>query len=296
MGIAAVPYGDLNSAKKFKKYMAKPWIARVSYEEEYNDYTWDAGEFDLLFSSDDMGMYLDEVAAKKKKDFDIRKYVKEILKPMVEWESYQLELRRDLKCLNLVRESLGLKVLPKDRKFNQAQKTYSYLRKLFVENRCEIAGESLDIIKKATLYSLSGTSVPRKYIGKSFNHAEFRFSKAKDPLKLLKGLKFITDKDYDSKYKRLKIFFKDAKASELKGDFAEVKTPLKTEARLRLQEGKSDKYWIAKVVKNELRVKFGRMGTNGRESIKEFATRKDALAELLKKVQEKKKKGYNDLT
>ena len=127
MGTLHLPFYDKKSAKAFKKYMAKPWIAKVCWNDEWNNYHWDAGDFTLLYSDDDMGMYLDEVAKKKKKDFDIRPYVKEMLKPTVEWASDQLELKYDLSSLNLVRESLGMKPLSKNGKLNPAKKPFLIL-------------------------------------------------------------------------------------------------------------------------------------------------------------------------
>ena len=62
---------------------------------------------------------------------------------------------------------------------------------------------------------------------------------------------------------------------------------------MEFKQGKSDKFWFAKVVKNELHTRFGRAGTKGRNSIKKFKSRKEAMEALRKKISEKKKKGYS---
>ena len=67
MGTAHLPFQDKKSAKAFRQYMEKPWIAEVYWDNEFNEYCWDAEDFTRLYSSDDMSMYLDEVARKKKK-------------------------------------------------------------------------------------------------------------------------------------------------------------------------------------------------------------------------------------
>ena len=113
-----------------------------------------------------------------------------------------------------------------------------------------------------------------------------------NPLKILSKLDFINEKKYDSHLKTLTFFFRNARSSEMKNDSYNSKI---TSVRLKFEKGKSDKFWFAKVVKNELHIRFGRTGTKGRSSIKKFKSKKEVIITLHKKVSEKKKKGYQEI-
>ena len=297
MRTLCLPFDDKNRAKTFKKHMVKPWIAEVYLDDESEFYRWDAGDFTRLYSDDDMGMYLDEIAERKKKNFDIRPYVKEKLKPIIEWASSQLE-EYDLSSLNLVRESLGMKPISKDRKLGSAKKTFSYIKNLLVENKFKISSSELYTINKVRknwTYWTSKTviNVPKKYLGKSISYGEIIMHRRRgNPLKILSGLKFINEKKYTSNPKMLSFFFRNANSSEMKNSSYNSKV---TSACLKFEEGKSDKFWIAKVVKSELHIRFGRTGTKGRNSVKQFKSRIEAKAGLYKKISEKKKKGYKEV-
>ena len=216
MGIAYLPFQDKKSAKAFKKHMAKPWIAEVENDGE-GCFHWDAGELTALYSDDDMGMYLDEIANKKKKNFDVRPYVKEVLKPIVEWVSYQLELKYGLESLNLVRESLGMKPLSKKRQLNQTQKTFTYIRKLLIKNKFKISRSTLNI----------------NFRMKKIHCGIIKFKYDTNPLIVLEELKFIKEKIYDSSLCTLEFSFRDAKLSEINTLFI---VPLEMTRKVRNQK------------------------------------------------------------
>ena len=225
MGTLHLPFYDEASAKAFKKYMAKPWIAKVYWDDDINNYRWDTGEFVHLYSDDDMGMYLDEIADKKRKDFDIRPYVKDKLKPIVEWASCQLELKHDLTSLNLVREALGMKPLSKKRKLNPTQKTFAYIRDLLVANKFKVSSNELYVIKKVRKNWSYWTSrsliyVPKKYLGKSVNHGEIYFTPSRGAnlkvLLFIRKLNFIYKGSYRYGDNHLSFLFRAARSSEMK--------------------------------------------------------------------------------
>lgn len=58
------------------------------------------------------------------------------------------------------------------------------------------------------------------------------------------------------------------------------------------QEKNSNKFWNVKVDDNRLSVCFGKVGTSGRESLKEFSDNTTALKEAEKLITQKIKKGY----
>lgn len=64
--------------------------------------------------------------------------------------------------------------------------------------------------------------------------------------------------------------------------------------RLELIEGKSEKFWEAKVVGKQLVVAWGRIGTKGQSKKWPFATPAAAKAEYTKLVAQKKRKGYSE--
>jgi predicted DNA-binding WGR domain protein len=64
--------------------------------------------------------------------------------------------------------------------------------------------------------------------------------------------------------------------------------------RLELVEGKSQKFWEAKVVGKKLEVAWGRIGTKGQSKVYTLGTPAAAKAEYEKQVAGKKKKGYRE--
>lgn len=61
------------------------------------------------------------------------------------------------------------------------------------------------------------------------------------------------------------------------------------------QEGGSNKFWNVEVQDSKLVVVFGKVGTNGRENVKEFDSPAKATKEAEKLIAEKRKKGYNEI-
>lgn len=60
------------------------------------------------------------------------------------------------------------------------------------------------------------------------------------------------------------------------------------------QDDKSNKFWRARCVGNNLEVNFGRIGTQGQSQAKRYESPQDAANELQKQAKEKYKKGYID--
>lgn len=60
------------------------------------------------------------------------------------------------------------------------------------------------------------------------------------------------------------------------------------------QDDKSNKFWRARCLGNNLEVNFGRIGTQGQSQAKRYESPEDAASELQKQAREKYKKGYVD--
>ncbi|MDG4555208.1 MAG: WGR domain-containing protein [Candidatus Competibacter sp.] len=60
------------------------------------------------------------------------------------------------------------------------------------------------------------------------------------------------------------------------------------------QDSKSNKFWRARCVGNNLEVNFGRIGSQGQTQAKRYDSLEDATRELEKQSREKYKKGYVD--
>jgi len=64
---------------------------------------------------------------------------------------------------------------------------------------------------------------------------------------------------------------------------------------LEFRQGASAKFWKAKVEGSELTTHWGRLGTNGQSKRVELDSQGEALAELDKQANAKRKKGYVDV-
>ena len=60
------------------------------------------------------------------------------------------------------------------------------------------------------------------------------------------------------------------------------------------QDSKSNKFWRARCIGNNLEVNFGRIGSQGQSQAKRYDSPEDATRELEKQAREKYKKGYVD--
>ena len=60
------------------------------------------------------------------------------------------------------------------------------------------------------------------------------------------------------------------------------------------QDSKSNKFWRARCIGNNLEVNFGRIGSQGQSQAKRYDSPEDAMRELEKQAREKYKKGYVD--
>ena len=60
------------------------------------------------------------------------------------------------------------------------------------------------------------------------------------------------------------------------------------------QDSKSNKFWRARCIGNNLEVNFGRIGSQGQTQAKRYDSPEDATRELEKQAREKYKKGYVD--
>jgi len=60
------------------------------------------------------------------------------------------------------------------------------------------------------------------------------------------------------------------------------------------QDSKSNKFWRARCIGNNLEVNFGRIGSQGQSQAKRYDSPEDATGELDKQAREKRKKGYVD--
>ena len=89
-------------------------------------------------------------------------------------------------------------------------------------------------------------------------------------------------------YIGLKLLFEKGK-----GEYCnKIRHPMKK--HLGYKDEKSDKFWSVEVQDNTMTVVFGRTGTAGNTSTKEFANAAAALKEAEKQVNEKIKKGYRE--
>ena len=76
MATDALPFYSAKSARAFYKRMQKPWIAKVTFDEEGGYYSYEVAGLSDLYDGDDISDQLSYVADKKKKDFDIRPTMK----------------------------------------------------------------------------------------------------------------------------------------------------------------------------------------------------------------------------
>ena len=61
------------------------------------------------------------------------------------------------------------------------------------------------------------------------------------------------------------------------------------------QDGLSNKFWIVEVSDKIQTITFGKIGTKGRESVKEFSTEKECISETEKLISQKLRKGYTEI-
>jgi hypothetical protein len=114
MGIIAIPFDTVPKAKRFKRRMSKPWIAKVSKEKDEDYYIWNHPDRDLV-GGDNLWDWFDSTADKKKKDFDIRPFVKEEVRAWLD-VSDPTSLGEPLEAINIVRETVGLKKFDPNKK------------------------------------------------------------------------------------------------------------------------------------------------------------------------------------
>jgi len=60
----------------------------------------------------------------------------------------------------------------------------------------------------------------------------------------------------------------------------------------KLQSGQTAKYWEITLVGKKVIVRYGKIGTDGQLSPKEFESKEEAEAFVTKKIKEKTKEGY----
>ncbi len=118
LGIWKLPWENKKIAQKFALRMKTPWIAKVFYEQEddFGMYRWKAKDLAFMggvYGADDLWDYLSEVSEKKKKDFDIRKCVKECLNYQIKHALKNLEEVKDIDAFNIVMTGLGKKPIRK---------------------------------------------------------------------------------------------------------------------------------------------------------------------------------------
>lgn len=110
MGIMAIPFDTIKRAKLFAKCMQKPWIAKVKADkEEPGYYVWTFSPRALV-GSDNLFDVFDQ-KCKKKKDFDIRPYVKKAVRSWLEYDVDPRGSDNPLEAVNIVRQAVGLKPL-----------------------------------------------------------------------------------------------------------------------------------------------------------------------------------------
>jgi predicted DNA-binding WGR domain protein len=63
---------------------------------------------------------------------------------------------------------------------------------------------------------------------------------------------------------------------------------------LEFQDKDSSKFWEVSVVGKKVTVNYGKIGTNGQSTVKEFSTPTEAKAHAEKATSEKLKKGYKE--
>jgi predicted DNA-binding WGR domain protein len=61
------------------------------------------------------------------------------------------------------------------------------------------------------------------------------------------------------------------------------------------QQGEANKFWNVETVGSAYMVAFGKIGTKGRETVKQLATSEACAAEVAKLIQEKLRKGYQEI-
>lgn len=61
------------------------------------------------------------------------------------------------------------------------------------------------------------------------------------------------------------------------------------------QDKLSDKFWNVELTKNIQKVTFGKIGTKGRETIKEYSSEEECIKETEKLITQKQKKGYIEI-
>ena len=60
----------------------------------------------------------------------------------------------------------------------------------------------------------------------------------------------------------------------------------------KIQSGQTAKYWTIAQIDKEIIIRFGKIGTDGQFSKKEFESKEDAESFMAKKIKEKTKEGY----
>ncbi|HID73214.1 TPA: hypothetical protein EYP38_04695 [Candidatus Micrarchaeota archaeon] len=127
----SVPHQTVKKAKQFARLMKKRWMAKVEMKKPRGSavvvkkgsrprkvkprayYDCEVKDLRKLFDSELLNGALSLQAQKKKKDFDIRPFVKKDIANCLK-EDDSRDLKCPLEAMNIVRKAVGLKPLPKD--------------------------------------------------------------------------------------------------------------------------------------------------------------------------------------
>jgi predicted DNA-binding WGR domain protein len=260
-----------------------------------------------VYGADDLFDYLNESADRKKKDFDIRKMVKECLQYQTWWYENNIGiadgLKVNLNAFNIVRESIGEKPFAKGC-LTPGQKTFRILQETLTAEKIRILSSEYLYLKRGRKWNIS-ESIPNAFSAKSINYGRFTLSTSKNVRKILAELPFVRKvivRKMRKNEKAVSVFFLKAGKSHLtERRTVQPAQPKKRttvgEIKLRgvmctKKDGTSDKFWQATIQDSTVTVRFGRAGTKGRESVKVFEEEDEAWEYYFNKIGEKKKKGY----
>ncbi|MBK8009936.1 MAG: WGR domain-containing protein [Deltaproteobacteria bacterium] len=298
MGTWAVPYSSLASARRLEKLMMRPWIARVTRDEEGYP-QWTCRDVGSLIGSDAFFDVLDS-KAQDGKSFDIRPLVRRYLRRELSSLEESLERPAPLPVLNTLRSAVGLRPLALAPRYRGARRVAKRILELLSAHGFEwtqtylvpprsqrppaVRGVSSTEEKTRQLRKTTPTSAKRGRL------REYRvlLNRKYDLRQVKKAVHDLPLKGVGRNFCWVHFRFSESVASRIELD-AERRS-----FDLEFISGESDKVWSAKQRGRHLFVSYGRRGTTLRTMKKSFASTEAAVAALHSIVEEKRRKGYAD--
>lgn len=277
--------------------MSRPWIARVTHDEEGYP-QWTCRDVYVLLGNDNFFDILD-VQAQRGESFDIRPFVRRYLRRELSSLEESLERPAPLPVLNMLRGAVGLRPLSIARRYQGARRVAKRILEL-------LSAQGFEWSQTYLVPSRRASSSPQRALsqrGASSTSAETRKPGQTKTRTRVREFRVALTGKYD--LRRIKQSVQDLPLKRVERNFmwvhfrfvesAAAKIELDADRRcfdLEYRAGTSDKVWSAAQRGRRLIVSYGRRGATLRKTEKLFATKELATEALHRLVRQKQQKGY----